>query len=115
MRKPNVSYFKVFGCKCFVLNTKDNLGKFDAISLKPYLLGIQILVRPIDSSIDLLWLLKNTYMSSLRNLILLWRMYRDWFLRGRHGKLTLKDSPIEEENSKVDVQGEVQEVEVEPT
>ena len=32
MRKPNVSYFKVFGCKCFVLNTKDNLGKFDVKS-----------------------------------------------------------------------------------
>ena len=30
-------------------------------------------------------------------------------------KITLKDSPIEEEKSKIDVQGEVQEVEVEPT
>ena len=29
LRKPNVLYFKVFGCKCFALNTKDNLGKFD--------------------------------------------------------------------------------------
>ncbi|KAH9752602.1 mitochondrial substrate carrier family protein [Citrus sinensis] len=28
-RKPNIGYFKVFGCKCFVLITKDNLGKFD--------------------------------------------------------------------------------------
>ncbi|KAH9723261.1 Integrase catalytic domain-containing protein [Citrus sinensis] len=28
-RKPNIGYFKVFGCKCFVLNTKDILGKFD--------------------------------------------------------------------------------------
>ncbi|KAH9743821.1 hypothetical protein KPL70_003436 [Citrus sinensis] len=28
-RKPNIDYFKVFGCKCFILNTKDNLGKFD--------------------------------------------------------------------------------------
>ncbi|KAH9780749.1 Integrase catalytic domain-containing protein [Citrus sinensis] len=28
-RKPNIGYFKVFGCKCFVWNTKDNLGKFD--------------------------------------------------------------------------------------
>ncbi|KAH9778649.1 hypothetical protein KPL71_007414 [Citrus sinensis] len=28
-RKPNIGYFKVFGYKCFVLNTKDNLGKFD--------------------------------------------------------------------------------------
>ena len=29
-KKPNIGYFKVFGCKCFILNTKDNLGKFDA-------------------------------------------------------------------------------------
>ncbi|KAJ6821268.1 uncharacterized protein M6B38_393620 [Iris pallida] len=28
-RTPNVSYFKIFGCKCFILNTKDNLSKFD--------------------------------------------------------------------------------------
>ncbi|KAH9781762.1 Integrase catalytic domain-containing protein [Citrus sinensis] len=28
-RKPNIGYFKVFGCKCFILNIKDNLGKFD--------------------------------------------------------------------------------------
>ena len=29
-KKPNISYFKIFGSKCFILNTKDNLGKFDA-------------------------------------------------------------------------------------
>ena len=29
-KKPNIGYFKVFGCKCFILNIKDNLGKFDA-------------------------------------------------------------------------------------
>ena len=28
-RKPNIGYFKVFGCKYFILNTKDNFGKFD--------------------------------------------------------------------------------------
>jgi len=29
-RKPNISYFKAFGCKCFILNNgKLNLGKFD--------------------------------------------------------------------------------------
>jgi len=22
-RKPNISYFKPFGCKCYILNTKD--------------------------------------------------------------------------------------------
>nr|CAN81433.1 hypothetical protein VITISV_010698 [Vitis vinifera] len=29
-KKPNIRYFKIFGCKCFILNTKDNFGKFDA-------------------------------------------------------------------------------------
>ena len=38
-RKPNVSYFKVFGCKCFVLNTKDNLGKFDPKSYEAIFVG----------------------------------------------------------------------------
>ena len=28
-RKPNINYCKVFGCKCYILNTKDNLSKFD--------------------------------------------------------------------------------------
>ena len=28
-RKPNISYFHVFGLKCFILNTKDKLSKFD--------------------------------------------------------------------------------------
>ncbi|KAH9687354.1 Integrase catalytic domain-containing protein [Citrus sinensis] len=28
-KKPNIGYFKCFGCKCFILNTKDNLDKFD--------------------------------------------------------------------------------------
>ena len=31
-RKPNISYFHPFGCKCFILNTKDNLRKFDSKS-----------------------------------------------------------------------------------
>ena len=31
-KKPNISYFKVFGSKCFILNTKDNLENFDAKS-----------------------------------------------------------------------------------
>ncbi|RDY10144.1 hypothetical protein CR513_05387, partial [Mucuna pruriens] len=28
-RQPNISYFHPFGCECFILNTKDNLGIFD--------------------------------------------------------------------------------------
>ena len=29
-RKLNISYFHPFGRQCFILNTKDSLGKFDA-------------------------------------------------------------------------------------
>jgi len=39
LRKPNVSYFRVFNCKCFVLNTKDNLGKFDVKSYEAIFVG----------------------------------------------------------------------------
>ncbi|GKA83238.1 retrovirus-related pol polyprotein from transposon TNT 1-94 [Tanacetum coccineum] len=31
-RKPSLEYFKVFGSKCFILNTKDYLTKFDSKS-----------------------------------------------------------------------------------
>ncbi|KAI3729858.1 hypothetical protein L6452_18529 [Arctium lappa] len=27
-RKPNIKYFHVFGCRCFVLNDRDQIGKF---------------------------------------------------------------------------------------
>ena len=37
--KPNISYFKVFGCKCFILNTKVNLEKFNARSDVEIFLG----------------------------------------------------------------------------
>src|SRR3954466_14372632 len=38
-RKPNISYFHPFGCVCFILNTKDYLGKFDSKAQKCFLLG----------------------------------------------------------------------------
>ena len=38
-RKPNISYFHPFGCICFMLNTKENLGKFDSKAQKCLLLG----------------------------------------------------------------------------
>ena len=28
-RRPNISYFHVFGSQCFILNTKDKFSKFD--------------------------------------------------------------------------------------
>ena len=38
-RKPKISYLRVFRCKCFILNTKDNLGKFDSKVDKEIFLG----------------------------------------------------------------------------
>ncbi|KAL5793665.1 hypothetical protein ACOSP7_002260 [Xanthoceras sorbifolium] len=29
-KKPNISYFHTFGSKCYILNDRDQLGKFDA-------------------------------------------------------------------------------------
>ena len=37
--KPNISYFHPFVCQCFILNTKENLGKFDSESDIRTLLG----------------------------------------------------------------------------
>jgi Integrase core domain. len=37
--KPNVGYFKVFGCKCYILNDREHLKKFDAKSDEGVFLG----------------------------------------------------------------------------
>ncbi|GKE10112.1 retrovirus-related pol polyprotein from transposon TNT 1-94 [Tanacetum coccineum] len=39
VRKPTLDYFKVFGSKCFILNTKDYLTKFDPKSYEGVFLG----------------------------------------------------------------------------
>ncbi|WJX93540.1 hypothetical protein P8452_75051 [Trifolium repens] len=41
-RKPNISYFHIFGCYCYILNIKDNLGKFDSKSDKGIFLGYSL-------------------------------------------------------------------------
>lgn len=38
-KTPNLSYFHVFGCRCFILNDKDYLGKFDSKSDEGMFLG----------------------------------------------------------------------------
>ena len=39
-RKPNIAYFHIFGCRCFVLNNgKERLEKFDAKSNEAIFLG----------------------------------------------------------------------------
>jgi hypothetical protein len=46
-RKPNILYFKVFGSKCFILNTKDILDKFDSKSDLKFFLAIPHLAKHI--------------------------------------------------------------------
>ena len=38
-KKPKVKYFRVFGSKCYILNGRENLGKFDAKSDEGIFLG----------------------------------------------------------------------------
>ena len=38
-KKPRVKYFQVFGSKCYILNGRENLGKFDAKSDEGIFLG----------------------------------------------------------------------------
>lgn len=38
-RKPKILYLRLFGCKCFILNTKDSLGKFDSKADEGIFLG----------------------------------------------------------------------------
>jgi hypothetical protein len=37
--KPNVSYFRVFGCKCFIKNKKEKLGKFISRTIEGIFVG----------------------------------------------------------------------------
>ena len=38
-KKPNVKYFRVFGCKCFILNKKTRLAKFEAKTYEGIFVG----------------------------------------------------------------------------
>lgn len=38
-KNPNISYFHAFGCQCFILKTKGNLGKFNSRSDEGIMLG----------------------------------------------------------------------------
>jgi hypothetical protein len=38
-RKPNISYFQVFGCKCFIFKKRKHLGKFESRVYEGMLVG----------------------------------------------------------------------------
>ncbi|KAJ9557015.1 hypothetical protein OSB04_011629 [Centaurea solstitialis] len=41
-RVPNIKFFHVFGCRCYILNNRDNLGKFDKKADEGYFLGYSL-------------------------------------------------------------------------
>ena len=41
-KKPKMKYFWVFGSKCFILNDRESLGKFDAKSDEGIFLGYSV-------------------------------------------------------------------------
>ncbi|RDX77582.1 hypothetical protein CR513_42270, partial [Mucuna pruriens] len=59
-RQPNISYFHHFRCECFIMNTKDSLGKFNSKLDKEKLLGYsnasktyKVIIRANESLADL--------------------------------------------------------------
>ncbi|GMH05098.1 hypothetical protein Nepgr_006938 [Nepenthes gracilis] len=44
-KKPNVKYFHIFGCQCFILRDRENLGKFDSKSDEGIFLGYSLTSR----------------------------------------------------------------------
>ncbi|KAJ9542935.1 hypothetical protein OSB04_029441 [Centaurea solstitialis] len=44
-RKPNIEYFHIFGCNCYIKNDRDALGKFDAKADDGFLVGYSIISK----------------------------------------------------------------------
>jgi hypothetical protein len=42
-KKPSVQYFRVFGCKCFILNKKPKVSKFASRLMKVFFLVMELM------------------------------------------------------------------------
>jgi len=73
LRKPNVSYFRAFGCKCFILNAKDNLEKFDAKAFEAFFVGYSNTSKTYRIFNKSTLTIEESMHVSLKNLILLLR------------------------------------------
>jgi len=117
LRKPNVSYFKIFGCKCFVLNTKHNLGKFDPKSFVAIFVGCSTLGRPIDFNRSFLTIEESMHVKFEESNTLMKNVVEIDFLGEDIENVSLKDLQAQEDKYKPkdNTNGEIQDVEVEPT
>jgi hypothetical protein len=64
-RKPNISYFRVFGCKCYILRKGSLLSKFEKKCDEGFYLDIHQIARLIKFSTRLMVLLKKHMILSL--------------------------------------------------
>ena len=64
-RKPNISYFWVFGCKCYILKKGTRLSKFQSKCDECFLLWYSSCSKVIESTTKLMALLKKHMMLSL--------------------------------------------------
>jgi transposase InsO family protein len=64
-RKPNISYFRDFGCKCYILKKGTQLSNFKANVMKDFFLDIHLVARLIGFITNPLVLLKKHVMLSL--------------------------------------------------
>jgi hypothetical protein len=64
-RKPNIVYFRVFGCKCYILKKGTRLSKFDKKCDEGFLLGYSTLAKLIEFGIWQVVLLKKCRMLNL--------------------------------------------------
>ena len=110
-----MSCFRVFGFKCFVLNTKDDLGKFDVKSYEAIFVGYSNTCKAyrvfnkstltIEESMHVKFEESNAL---VKNVVEIDSSGEDM------EKISLKDSPLQEDDKpKDDEHGEAQDVEVE--
>ena len=53
-KKPKVKYFQIFGSKCYILNDRENHGKFDAKSDEGIFLGYLTIAEHKECTISAL-------------------------------------------------------------
>jgi transposase InsO family protein len=74
-RKPNISYFRVFGSKCYILRKGSRLSKFEKIVLKAFSLDIHQIARHIEFSTKLIGSLKKHMLqNSMKQMVLKMKM-----------------------------------------
>jgi hypothetical protein len=64
-RKPNIAYFWVFGCKCYILKKGTRLGKFEKNMMKDSYLVTPLQAKHIEFGIWKVVLLRKFLMLNL--------------------------------------------------